>query len=131
MGFCWPTFQNSFFCDARIQLSLYFNAMQLICLRESSPKIIFIHMTNWGFFLRHGHFPDLNPQYLSVGNSKNLKCYCVSFAQISVCSPFGAFGKLHHNSLPINRESWLESLQDLKQLRCLLLTKHTEMCEFV
>lgn len=48
-----------------------------------------------------------------------------------VCLPFGAFGKLHHNSLPINRESWLESLQDLEQLRCLLLTKHIKICELV
>lgn len=60
-----------------------------------------------------------------------LVCLLCDKVWVCACLPFGAFGKLHHNSFPVNRERWLESLQDLEQLRCLLLIKHTETCKLV
>lgn len=47
--------------------------------------------------------------------------------KLCVCLPLGAFGKLHRNSLAVDRQSGLESLQDLEQLRRLLLTKHRDL----
>lgn len=47
--------------------------------------------------------------------------------KLCLCSPLGAFGKLHGNSLPVDGQCRLESLQDLQELRRLLLTKHTQV----
>lgn len=40
--------------------------------------------------------------------------------------PLGAFGIFHHNNFAVDRQRWLESLQDLEQLRSLLYIKRTE-----
>lgn len=96
----------------------YFNPTNLFKV-IFSKKIIFIHMIN------AGEFCDT-----AISDLKHLKCFCF-FCRNFCYLPFGAFRKLNHNGLPVNRESWLESLQDLKQLRCLLLTEHTEIGELV